>query len=39
MEKKKPAATARNNSARLRYVTVVHATWRPGLRLAEDTLA
>jgi len=34
---KNTAATARISSATLRYVTVVHATWIPGLRLGEDT--
>jgi hypothetical protein len=32
------AAAAMISSATLRYVTVVHATWIPGLRLTEDTL-
>ena len=37
MAMKSTARTARISRATLRYVTVVHATWMPGLRLAEDT--
>jgi hypothetical protein len=33
------ARPAKINRATLRYVTVVHATWIPGLRFAEDTWA
>src|SRR5579863_9798989 len=38
MATKNTAATARISRITLRYVTVVHATWIPGLRLSDDTL-
>jgi len=34
---KNSAAPARIIKATLRYVTVVHAMWMPGLRVCEDT--
>jgi hypothetical protein len=37
MEMNITANIAMINSTMLRYVTVVHATWIPGLRLSEDT--
>ncbi len=38
-KRKKPTATASTINTTLRYVTVLQATWIPGLRFAEDTLA
>jgi len=34
---KNTTAPATISSATLRYVTVFHATWMPGLRVGEDT--